>query len=320
MFYSFAPMEGITAYPFRNAHAAVFPGMDRYYTPFLTANQTRSFKTKEKKDANPANNTAVSLVPQILTNKPDQFLWAVEGMAALGYKEVNLNLGCPSPTVTSHGKGSAFLKDTDLLDRFFDDFFAMFSVSPCSREGVRISIKTRIGFEDPAEAAGLIEVFNRYPFAEVLVHPRVGKELYRGTPHRDVFQMFYEKCTLPLAYNGDIRTPAEARELTEEFPELRHIMIGRGLLTNPALVRELQGGEPLTMEELRTFHNLVLENWMDDIGDFRNVIGRMKELWFYWEKNLENGEKAVKKVRKSRTREEYNAAAAAVFADCSLKC
>ena len=316
----FAPMEGITGWPFRAVHARMFPSGLRYYTPFITANSTFSLKTKEKKEISPENNIGVALVPQILTNRADAFLWAAEKMEGLGYDTVNLNLGCPSPTVVTHGKGAGFLRDPSRLDSFFEEVFDGLR----KRQGsetfpVRISVKTRTGLEDVSEARELIRVFNRYPIAELIVHPRLRKDFYRGKADRETFGLFYEACALPLIYNGDVRSAEDAEELIKHFPKLRGIMIGRGLVANPALGREISGGEGLTVPELRAFHDELYESWKEELPDARAVLGRMKELWYYWSTVLEGVERPLKKARKARRYEEYETAAAEIFCAAGIR-
>lgn len=316
----FAPMEGITGWPFRTVHARMFPSGLRYYTPFITANGTFSLKTKEKKEIAPENNIGVALVPQILTNRADAFLWAARKMAGLGYGTVNLNLGCPSPTVVTHGKGAGFLSDPARLDDFFEKVFEeMRKWEESGARPVRISVKTRTGLEDLSEAEELIRVFNRYPIDELIVHPRLRKDFYRGKADREAFGMFYEACRSPLIYNGDIRSAGDADELIGHFPKIRGIMIGRGLVANPALGREIAGGAGLTVQELRAFHDALYGRWREELPDAKAVLGRMKELWYYWSTVIECAERAVKKMRKARRFEEYETAAAGIFRDAVIR-
>lgn len=268
--FDFAPMEGVTDYSYRLSHSRCFPGVDRYYTPFIAANQTCSMKTREKKDVAPEHNSGVVLVPQVLTNHAEVFLWAVGEMGARGYRTVNLNLGCPSATVVTHGKGAGFLADPSRLDRFFD---AVFRGLP---EGTGISVKTRIGLTDSGEAEELLKVYCRYPLEELIVHPRLRSAFYKGEPDLDAFALFYEGYPGRLTYNGDIRSPGQLEALLKRFPRLHRVMIGRGLITDPALVRELRGGKRLEREELLAFHDQVLEGRMEDLGGFRNTAGKMK--------------------------------------------
>ena len=309
MNYYFAPMEGVTGYVYRNAHHAIFPGIDKYFTPFVSPNQNRCFTPREKRDILPENNRGICVVPQILTNRSDYFLRTMKELAAFGYQEVNLNLGCPSGTVVSKGKGAGFLEDADKLDAFFDEVF-----QKADLEKMKISVKTRIGIEDAEEFEDLQKVFQRYPFAEVIVHPRVRSDFYKNQPDRQVFGAFLIESVNPVCYNGDIFTVSDAAELKAEFPELESIMCGRGLLSNPALVRELQGGETLKKEELHRFHDTLYESYRTLFApDERSVLFKMKELWEYFITAFQGAERDVKKIKKAQHFAEYEAAVSHIF-------
>ena len=230
----FAPMEGITGYPFRNAHHRFYSGIDRYYTPFLNLHHTLAFTEKEKRDIAPENNRGVPLVCQVLTNKAEEFLHAAGMLAELGYDEIDLNLGCPSGTVVSKHRGAGFLSDPEALDRFFTDVFAALP------GGMRVSVKTRTGIADPLEADEIFPVFYRYPFSELIVHPRVRNDFYRNPPDLDVFEKILQNSPIPVCYNGDIKTVDDFRNIRERFPALQAVMIGRGLLENPGLAQEIR--------------------------------------------------------------------------------
>lgn len=309
MNYYFAPMEGVTGYVYRNAHHAIFPGIDKYFTPFVSPNQNRCFTPREKRDILPENNRGICVVPQILTNRSDYFLRTMKELAAFGYQEVNLNLGCPSGTVVSKGKGAGFLEDADKLDAFFDEVF-----QKADLEKMKISVKTRIGIEDAEEFEDLQKVFQRYPFAEVIVHPRVRSDFYKNQLDRQVFGAFLKESVNPVCYNGDIFTVSDAAELKAEFPELESIMCGRGLLSNPALVRELQGGETLKKEELHRFHDTLYESYRTLFApDELSVLFKMKELWGYFITAFQGAERDVKKIKKAQHFAEYEAAVSHIF-------
>ena len=308
---SFAPMEGVTGYTFRNVYDSCFPGADRYFTPFIAANHTHSYKSKEGKDIAPENNTVPALIPQVLTNKAGDFLWAAESLAGKGYREINLNLGCPSPTVVSKKKGAGFLGQPEELDRFFEEVFQALPGS------VRISVKTRIGLRDTDEAARLMGIYNRYPLSELIIHPRLQSELYRGRPHADVFLDMLRESRHPVCYNGDICFREDAERLlqmTEPVrtegagPKLTGVMIGRGFLRRPGLIRELRGGRPAERDELRIFHDSLLEAYIRNLSP-KDAMFRMKELWAYLKDSFPGSERMVKKILKTKEIAAYRAAA-----------
>ena len=228
----FAPLEGITTYPYRNLHHKYFGGVEKYFTPFLAPGPEQGMSVKEMRDVLPENNAGVPVVPQILTNRAGDFLLASKKLSEMGYREINLNLGCPSGTVTAKKKGSGFLLYPDDLDRFFDEVFSDAAV----RNGeFLVSIKTRIGKNEVEEWPELMQVYNRYPIHELTVHPRIQKEFYKGTPHLDVFTDILKESRNPVVYNGDLFTVEKVKEFREKFPTVGTVMIGRGLIRNPAL-------------------------------------------------------------------------------------
>lgn len=301
MKYYFAPLEGITGWIYRRAHAKFFPGMNRYYTPFIAANQTHKLKTREKKDVNPGNNASYVCIPQVLTKVPEDFVYTVRILSEMGYSEINLNLGCPVPTVTTKGKGSAMLADTDALDRFFDRTFELMEAEHLK---AGISVKSRIGVSNPDEAIPIYEVFNRYPLREIIVHPRTTKEMYQGEPHRDVYEEIRRMSKHPLCYNGNIVKPSDM----DVFSQDQAVMIGRGLLRNPALVREIQGGPALTRDELFAFFREVQKGYEEEMYGDAPVLAKMKELWWYAGDLFPGAEKALKKIKKARSVSDYEMA------------
>lgn len=306
-------MEGITGYVYRNAHRAVFPGADRYFTPFVVATYTRSFKTKEKEDVAPENNPGHDLVPQILSNRADEFLWAASYMADLGYREVNLNLGCPVPMVARKGKGSGFLRDPAALDAFLEAVFEGFAAS----EGLRhmgLSVKTRIGVEDPAEAAGLYRIYRSYPLTELIIHPRTTRMLYRGKPDLEAYGAYFvEKSPFPVCYNGDLYGTGDLYYIREAFPGTGAVMTGRGMLRNPGLLREMQGGPAMTREELVLFHDRVYQAYLEVLPGSLVAINRMKELWTHMGGLFPDSKREIKEIYKAGNRAKYEAAVRVLF-------
>ena len=196
MIFSLAPMEGITGHVFRRVHAEVFGKMDRYYTPFVTPSRPGTPLGKRYRvELDPRNNRGLDVVPQVLTKSADDFVWVSQQLEQLGYREVNLNLGCPSGTVTAKGKGSGFLRDPDALERFLLDV--------CERSALPVSVKTRLGFADDSEYEDILRVYCRCPLAELIVHPRVRNDAYRGTPRREYYGLTLERAPFPVAYNGN---------------------------------------------------------------------------------------------------------------------
>ena len=322
----FAPMEGVTGYTLRNVHHACYTGVDEYFTPFIAPNQHHAVNPKEHRDVVQSNNIGVPIIPQVLTNKAELFLWAARELKEkYGYNEVNLNLGCPSKTVVSKHKGSGFLEDTEKLDRFFDEVFtAVEAASSQSEPGTpeniypRLSVKTRLGLDSAEEFADILQVYNKYPLAELIIHARVQKEFYQGVPHLEAFGDAVRESKHSLCYNGDIWTLEEYRKVRELFPGVKKFMIGRPLMANPELVQELQAyeecmvsgrewnGYEVSVEKLREFHDKLLNGYTLQMnGDGNNVLFKMKELWGFLGRQFPEEERLVKKMVKANKIEEY---------------
>lgn len=323
MHYYFAPLEGITGYVYRNAHHKFFPGTDRYYTPFVAPNYTKHFKNREKQDVAPENNAGVPLVPQVLSNKADETLWAVEELAQRGYEEVNLNLGCPMPTVARKKKGSGLLKYTDELDAYLDGVFEGIAARSAQSPPVRISVKTRLGTDSTQEAEGLVHIYNRYPISELIVHPRSQADLYRGVPDREAFLLALQNSVNPVVYNGNISCTEDVSEIAQVCGEagkpLDSVMIGRGFLADPSLVRQCRGGALISARELEAFHGELYERLGETLPGAAVVLSHMKELWFYMGQLFPEGGRCLKEIRRANSRVQYEAAVRVLLSSCRIE-
>lgn len=285
-----APLEGITGWIYRSALRECFGGFDKYFVPFISPNQKGHFSSREKKDILPANNKGAYTVPQILTNNAEDFLRTAEKLEQYGYREVNLNLGCPSRTVVTKGRGSGFLAFPERLEEFLDIIFR-----ECR---LKISVKTRIGMDEGSEFSDLLEIFSRFPMVELIIHPRVQKDFYKNTPDLEVFEDALKKSCNPVCYNGDIFTAEDYFRFQKKFSQVECIMTGRGVLADPALAREIRGGKKADKEELRRFHDLVYEGYCREMSGDRTVLYKMKEMWSYMAPLFSDYKKYAKKIKK----------------------
>ena len=297
----FAPLEGITDSIYRKAHHAHFGGVDRYFMPFLSPTMHNTLTHKEDRELPLADSVDFQAVPQILTKVPADFLWAAQVCADRGYGHVNLNIGCPSGTVVSKGKGAGMLADTVHLDGFFNEIF---SNSPIS-----VSVKTRIGVTEEAEFPRLVEIFNQYPIRELIVHPRTRKDFYKAPIHMDAFTYAYENCTAPLSYNGDVCSTDDIQTISTRFPKLERIMIGRGLVGDPGMLTQ----EGTTAETLEAFHATLTEEYIKIFGSERNAMFRLKENWHHLICRFEGGEKLYKRLRKTTDIQEFRSITREIF-------
>lgn len=294
MRYYFAPLEGLTDRVYRQLHHTHFPGLDRYYMPFLSPTVHRALTPKESRELPPAGSRGFTEIPQLLTKNAEDFLWMATQCRDLGYQEVNLNLGCPSGTVTAKGKGSGMLRDLDALDRFLDCIFY--------KAPLPISVKTRIGFTSTEQWDALIDIFNRYPIQELTVHPRIRDAFYKGTVDLDAFSLCVRRSKNPVCYNGDLNDLTDIQRISDAFPSVQAVMLGRGLIADPGMLYP-GGTDP---DKLAIFTSQLLDAYTRDFGGHRNAMFRMKEHWHFILSKYTDTEKLAKRLRKTTDPAEFN--------------
>lgn len=300
-----APMEEVTGYTFRNTLANCFGYVDKYFTPFVTPNQNKILKTKEGRELIPEHNKGLKVVPQILTNSAEGFNDLAAYIVSLGYDEINVNCGCPSGTVVKKKKGSGILRDTELLDEFLEGIFAKRVVD-------RISVKTRLAYEDPEDFKELLAIFNKYPIDELIIHARVGKDMYNGKPRLEEYAYGVKNSLNEVCYNGDINCQADFNEIVQAYAGTKAVMIGRGAVKNPAIFREIRTGQKATRIEMQEFINQLYDNYVADFGA-GNALFKMKEVWSYFSTNFTDIEKPLKLIRKTKEPTEYLIAVKEIF-------
>ena len=297
--YYMAPLESVTTWIYRQAHAKIYGRLDKYFIPFLEPHEKRDFKTRELQEILPEHNENIYAVPQILTNRSGGFIKLAKALKDWGYEEINLNLGCPSKTVVTKGKGSGFLAKPEELERFLTEIFDALSGE------VKISVKTRIGKEDPEEFPALLELFNKYPMEELIIHPRVQKDGYGNVPRLELYELAEKQSVNPLCYNGNLYTREQIRNFAERFPGTERLMFGRGFLRNPGLLYNEGKDSKDIFEKFWAFHDLVYEGYQErNMGD-RNVLFKMKELWSYQVYQFSEPERLFKTFKKVQDCNEY---------------
>ena len=308
MNYYVAPMEGLTDRVWRQAHQKWFGWAGapaKYYAPFLSPPENRVLIKKKMAELAPEANPGAPVVPQLLAKDGALAAWMVGQLRQLGYTEVNLNFGCPSGTVTAKGKGSGMLRDLDKLDAFLAALFA-------EAEGP-LTVKTRLGVEKPEEFAAVLEIYNRYPIAELTIHPRVMRQQYQGIADREAFAKALPACRMPVCYNGDLTTVEQLRALEADFPAVQSLMVGRGIIADPALFRQALGGPAATKEELRGYLDDLYHGYTALFGSAGCAISRMKGHWFYLIHRFEGSERLEKQLRKLREPWEYETVVNQIF-------
>lgn len=308
-----APLEGVTGFVFRNAFEEYYGRgrIDKYFIPFISPNRSEGYTTREQADIAPEHNAGMNVVPQIMANDSRLFLEAADMLGSLGYREINLNLGCPSGTVVSKYRGAGFLAKPLELDTFLKEVTSNDSV-----KGIKLSVKTRIGMENPEEFKLLLSIFNDYLLEELIIHPRVRTDYYKNVPDMDTFLWAMQESDIPVCYNGDVFTIDNYERVCGLINDCQaknrcdSVMIGRGFVGNPRLIGQIcgQSTSAIGREDvatLRQFTDRLLNDYIQVMSSEVNAMHKMKEVWIYINEFNPGCEKAFKKIKKSRNLAEY---------------
>ncbi len=300
-YFVLAPLRGFTDAVFRNAFQKHFKGVDEAVAPFVTSLKGRRVKPSHLRDLIPENNRGMPVVPQILGNDSGEFVHLAESLFDLGYEEVNWNLGCPYPMVAKKKRGSGLLPYPETIDRLLDEIL--------SATSARISIKTRLGRFSSAEMVSLIPIFNRYPLARVIVHPRVGEQMYAGRVDVDEFERCRNQLVHPVVYNGDITDVKGFEKLRARFPEVSSWMLGRGLIADPFLpetIKQQTRSNRSKTSRFQAFHNDLVEGYEQAFSGPGHVLDRMKGFWRYFADGFAGNRQILKRVRKASSLGRYH--------------
>ena len=300
-----APLEGYTNYIFRNVYRNHFQEFDKYFSPFIATNKKASLGSKELRDIRKEDNVGVPLIPQLMTNNPIDCNETCKRIQALGYEEVNINMGCPSGTVVNKGRGAGMLYDKEKLQRFLEEFFDL-------QPQVKVSIKTRLGKCEAEEFYTIFEVLKQYPLEELILHPRTREDYYGNVPNLDMFQWTVENCNLPLCYNGDIFTVQDFERIRERFSEIDCFMLGRGIIRNPGLLGEIRGQAPASKQKIKAFHDELLQAYTEYLSGETNILYKMKAYWQYMSEEYCDA-KTAKRIRKTNRLAEYKSIVEGIF-------
>jgi len=312
---SLGPFQGITDAPFRNVFKRHFGGIDKYYTPFFTGIQKDHAKNLQVEEIDPTCNDVETLTPQILSTDAEEILRFASQCKELGYKEINLNMGCPFPRVANKKRGSGLLpypdKVEEMLERVFEEI------------DIKLSVKCRLGYFDPKEIDVILPVFNKFPLSELIIHPRIGKQLYKGEADVERFKSLIPYINAPLVYNGDIFSVDSFERIRERVQPGNQFMLGRGLLANPFLAEEIRGeGAWNAPEQTERLHAYVLDLYEDRLrhaGGSPKVLGRMKELWSYLTNSFEEPQAVWRRIKKINALKEYEEAVETIFKEITVK-
>ena len=299
-----SPLQGFTDFRFRNAFQKFFGGIDTFYAPYIRLNGKMVIKPNYDRDIQLKNNTTLRVIPQIMTNDADEFIFVSKFVQSLGYKELNWNLGCPYPMVTNKCLGSGLVNDPDRIDRILDRVH--------SETDIVVSMKMRMGYDHAGEIIDAFPVLGKYPLKNIAIHARIGKQLYKGGVDLDGFQKCIDHSPHKLYYNGDITTVARYREMTKRFPTIDHWMLGRGLIADPFLPKMIKNNtEEYPEDRFETFskfHDTLFSEFEKKLTGDKQIIRKMLSYWEYFSSTFSNPTKVVKMIKKAKTIEVYDQA------------
>lgn len=303
-----SPLQGFTDFRFRNAQNKIFGGIDTYYAPYIRLNGKLVIKSSYHRDLLPENNSTLEVIPQIITNDADEFLFVAKYVQELGYKELNWNLGCPYPMVTKCGMGSGLISNTEKINQILHKVH--------NESDIVVSMKMRLGYDTTEEILDVLPVLETYPIKNIAIHARIGKQLYKGGVHLDAFQECIDQTKLKLYYNGDITSVAKFKEMQERFPSIDHWMIGRGLIADPFLPSMIKNDSyeypKNKMELFSEFHDTLYEGYSESLSGSTHILLKMHHLWEYFSVIFSNPHKVNKKIKKAKSIRNYEAAVAEI--------
>jgi tRNA-dihydrouridine synthase len=305
-----SPLQGFTDFRFRNALNHYFGGIDTYYSPYIRLNGKLVIKSSYERDLLPEHNKDLEVIPQIITNDADEFLFVARYVQELGYKELNWNLGCPYPMVTKCGMGSGLISNTSKINAILD---RVHTETTCI-----VSMKMRLGYDTTEEILDLLPILDNYPIKNIAIHARTGKQLYKGGVDLNAFEHCIDKTKHKLYYNGDITSVARFREMQDRFPSIDHWMIGRGLLADPFLPSMIKSNTldyPTNkMEVFRLFHDTLYQGYSESLSGQTHLLLKMHHLWEYFSVLFSDPHKVYKNIKKSKSIKNYEATVQAVIA------
>ena len=304
-----SPLQGFTDFRFRNAQNKLFGGIDTFYSPYIRLNGKMIIKSSYERDLLPENNLDLEVIPQVITNDADEFLFVAKYVRELGYKELNWNLGCPYPMVTKSGMGSGLISNPEKINHVLE--------RAQNESDIIVSMKMRLGYETTEEILDVLPILDKYPIKNIAIHARIGKQLYKGGVHLEAFQQCVDNTKHKLYYNGDITSVAKFQEMQQRFPSIDHWMIGRGLISDPFLPSMIKNNTkeyPENKIELfNTFHDTLYAIYSESLSGSTHILLKMYHLWEYFSATFSDPHKVLKKIKKAQSIRNYEAAVAEIF-------
>lgn len=312
---SLAPFQGITDVVYRNVFMKHFGGIDKLYTPFFTGIQKDNSRSLRGEEIDPRFNDVKIVVPQILSNTAEEIIRFANQCKSMGYLEFNLNMGCPFPRVANKTRGCGLMADYQRTTAMLEEV--------CNNiDGIKFSIKCRLGYYSPDEIFKFIETFNTLLFSEIIIHPRIGKQMYTGEASIEKFKELIPLINKPLIYNGDIYTVEKYKSVVENIStDKTHTMLGRGLLTNPFLAEDIKQINDNQKDRQLRLHNFVVNLYVERLrhaGGSPKIIGSMKELWKYMMNIFDEPQNVWRNVKKVNRLDEYEDAVEKIFTEYKI--
>ena len=304
-----SPLQGFTDFRFRNAFHKYFGGIDTFYSPYIKINGKLVIKGSYERDILPENNNTLQVIPQIITNDAEEFLFVTKYVQQLGYKELNWNLGCPYPMVAKCGMGSGLISNTSQIEHILKRVH--------NETDIIVSMKMRMGYENPTEILDVFPILEQYPIKNIAIHARIGKQLYKGGVDLDSFQKCLDTSKQKIYYNGDITSVEKFRTMQERFPSIDHWMIGRGLIADPFLPSMIKNNTTEypknKLEIFEAFHDTIYQEYDSYLQGPTPIRMKMLGFWEYFSESFSNPQKTYKKIKKAGNSKNYEAAVKEIF-------
>jgi tRNA-dihydrouridine synthase len=304
-----SPLQGFTDFRFRNAFNRYFGGIDTFYSPYIKLNGKLVIKGSYERDILPENNTTLEVIPQIITNDAEEFLFVAKYVQQLGYKELNWNLGCPYPMVAKCGMGSGLISNTSQIEHILKRVH--------TETDIIVSMKMRMGYENPTEILDVFPILEQYPIKNIAIHARIGKQLYKGGVDLDSFQKCLDTSKQKIYYNGDITSVEKFRLMQERFPSIDHWMIGRGLIADPFLPSMIKNNTTEypknKLEIFEAFHDTIYQEYDAYLSGPTPIRMKMLGFWEYFSASFSNPQKTFKKIKKAGNSKNYEIAVKEIF-------
>jgi len=298
-----SPLQGFTDFRFRNAFHHYFGGIDTFYSPYIRLDGKFVIKPNYETDILPKNNNTLEVIPQIMTNDADEFIYVVKFIQQYGYKELNWNLGCAYPMVVNRCMGSGLIAEPQRIKHILERVHA--------ETDIIVSMKMRMGYHHAQEILEVLPILDKFPLKNLAIHARIGKQLYKGGVDLESFQCSLDATKHKMYYNGDITSVGTYRELKRRFPSIDHWMIGRGILADPFLAQMIrEDTEEYPEDALEVFfkyHDTLLDEFTVKLKGEKQIIQKMGSYWEYLQHGwLIDETRIIKKLRKSKTLDEYS--------------